>query len=318
MIDIAVVGVGIIGMEHIRAIEKTNGCRLCAVCDTDKEKAARTAEKYSVPWFADYRDIPGQVQADAVILNLPHFLHAESAVFFLENGLHVLVEKPMANTVAECDWMLRAAASSGRRLAVGHLQRFFPANQAVRKLVDSAKFGRLCMFSERRTIDYFANERPRWFLDRAAAGGGIVMNYGAHMLDKLFYLTPSEDVAVFSSCGNAKAIGDIEGHAQILLKFSSGLSAAVTFSGYGPSGYDTMYYFTQGTARVTNGSVLSYTTDGEWHPAEVHNDGKHMERQLKAFCRYIRGEEADIATGEYGRRIVETIDRIYQAAGVSK
>jgi len=98
----------------------------------------------------------------------------------------VLVEKPMANTTAECDRMLAAAARSGRKLAVGHLQRFFPANRAVRELVTSEKLGRFCMFSERRTIDYFSADRPLWFLDRRTAGGGIVMNYGAHVLDKLF------------------------------------------------------------------------------------------------------------------------------------
>ena len=314
MIRMAVVGAGSIGMEHIRALEKAEGCCLCAVCDTDENRAAQAAKPYGVPWLTDYREIPGRVQADAVILNLPHHLHADSTVFFLEHGLHVLVEKPMANTTAECDRMLAAAARSGRKLAVGHLQRFFPANRAVRELVTSEKLGRFCMFSERRTIDFFSADRPLWFLDRRTAGGGIVMNYGAHVLDKLFCLTPSEGAAVYASCGNAKNSRNIEGHAQMLLKFPSGLSAAVTFSGYGPSGYDTFYDFTRGTVRVQSGTILSYTTDGEWHSTEIRSDGKHMERQLEAFCRYIQSGTADIATGEYGRRIVETIERIYRSA----
>lgn len=311
MKKIVVVGTGIIGLDHINAIENSDKFELAALCDLNEEVVSALAEKYNVPYFLDYHDIPSQVKADAVVLNLPHFLHCESTVFFLENGYNVLVEKPMANTVAECDKMIEAANKSGKKLAVGHVQRFFNANRKVKEIVDSEELGKLCMFTEVRTTDYFKPTRPRWFLNKKTAGGGIVMNYGAHALDKLFYVTEKTSANVNAACGNIKNEFDIEGHAQFMLKFDDGLSASITFSAYSLSDYDSVYYFTNGALKVTDSRLLSYTTDGEWHSIDVEEDGKHMERQLEEFYRYISGETANIADAEYGKAVISVIEDVY-------
>ena len=124
MNKIAVIGTGIIGLSHLEAIVATDVFELCAVCDINEEKAKECAEKYQVPYFTDYKEIPEKTDADAVIINLPHFLHCECSIFFLEKGLHVLVEKPMANSAEECDRMIAAAKKSGKALLVGHVQRY--------------------------------------------------------------------------------------------------------------------------------------------------------------------------------------------------
>lgn len=312
MKKIVVVGTGIIGLDHIKAIENSDKFELAALCDLNEGVVSQLAEKYNVPYFLDYHDIPSNVEADAVILNLPHFLHCESTVFFLEHGYNVLVEKPMANTVAECDKMIEAANRSGKKLAVGHVQRFFNANRKVKELVDSEELGKLCMFTEVRTTDYFKPTRPRWFLNKKTAGGGIVMNYGAHALDKLFYITEKNAAQVSASCGNIKNEFDIEGHAQFLLQFDGSLSASITFSAYSLSDYDSVYYFTNGALKVTDSRLLSYTTDGEWHSIDVEEDGMHMERQLEEFYKYLSGEHADIADAEYGRAVISVIEAVYE------
>ena len=115
MLNIAIVGTGIIGNSHIKAIQELQDCRLCALCDVNEEVVAELASQHNVPYFLDYKQIPGSVDVDAVILNLPHFLHCEASVFFLEHGIDVLVEKPMANTVEECDRMIEAAEKSGKK-----------------------------------------------------------------------------------------------------------------------------------------------------------------------------------------------------------
>ena len=130
MLNIAIVGTGIIGLSHITAMEKSNSCRLSAICDVNEEVVKSLAKEKNVPYFLDYHDIPSStVEVDAVILNLPHFLHCEATVFFLEHGIHVLCEKPMANTAQECDLMIQASEKSGKKLGIGHVQRFLPANQ---------------------------------------------------------------------------------------------------------------------------------------------------------------------------------------------
>lgn len=312
MINIAVIGTGAIAADHLKAIANSERCRLCAVCDINQEKANSVAEEYSVPYFTDYKDVPDAVKPDAVIINLPHGLHCESTVYFLEHGVHVLVEKPMANSVAECDVMLAAAEKSGKKLAVGHIQRFIEANRKVKEIIDSGAYGKLCMFSENRTVDYFEPTRPKWFLDKKVSGGGIVMNYGAHVLDKLFYILGTNNAKVTSCVGNYKNNAEIEGHAQFLLEFPNDISAAVTFSGYGHSDYNSIYYFTDAALKVENSVNLSINTGDGWNTVNSRNNfAASMAAELDEFCKYINDEPCNIADGIYSRSIISVIEKIY-------
>ncbi len=311
MIKTAVVGTGSIGEEHLSAIENLKEFQLCAVCDTNEEKGKAFAKKYGVRFFENYKDIPSQTDAETVILNLPHFLHCDAAVFFLEHGIDVLVEKPMANTVEECDRMIEAAKKNGKKLAVGHVQRYFASNAKVKEYIETKQLGELVMCEEHRTIDYFSEERPKWFLDKKAAGGGIVMNYGAHALDKIFYLTGMKTAEITSLCANKKNNCNIEGHAQFFMKFENGLSAAVTFSGYGYCGYDTVYYFTNGALKVSDTLDLSEFKNGKWEKIEVKEDGKFMERQLEEFAKMLKNKDNKMPDGEYGKAVISLIEKIY-------
>ncbi|MBP3361139.1 MAG: Gfo/Idh/MocA family oxidoreductase [Clostridia bacterium] len=312
MIKIAVVGLGIISEEHLDAIYESNDFQLVAVCDVIKDKAKEAAEKYKTNYFFDYHEIPKMTDAEAVIINLPHFLHCESTVFFLENGLHVLVEKPMANNTKEAALMNEAAEKSGKKLAIGHIQRFFKANTKLKEIIDSSELGKLCMSTELRTVDYFNDRRPKWFLQKEKSGGGIVINYGAHALDKLFYLIGITDVEIHSLIGNVNNDYDVEGHAQFFVKFKDGPSSAITFSGYSSVGYECIYYFEKGCAKVTGSSELFINKDGTWEYIDVKEDNKAMHRQLAEFKKYINGEPSLIVDGEYGYKIIAAIEKVYE------
>ncbi|MDO4618511.1 MAG: Gfo/Idh/MocA family oxidoreductase [Clostridia bacterium] len=312
MIKIAVIGTGIIGINHLEAIKASEKCTLAAVCDTKEDVAKEIGERYNAPYFLDYKDILDNVEVDAVILNLPHFLHAPVSIYFLERGVHVLVEKPMANTKEECETMLLAAEMSGKKLAVGHIQRFFDANIKVKEIINSGELGKFTMYSEVRTIDYFLPSRPAWFLKKDLSGGGIVMNYGAHALDKLFYLLDTDRCEIMSSIGNEKNDIDIEGHAQMMLKFQDGISASVTFSGYFPVGYESIYYFTKGALKVIYSTDLYINKGNDWEKVEVNEDFQSaFNTQLDEFIKYIEGEKSQIADGEYGKAIIDVIDKVY-------
>lgn len=311
MLKIAIVGVGAIGKSHVKAIQQVEGCCLCALCDLDEVKVREMARTSDVPYFLDYREIPQKTQCDAVILNLPHFLHAEATEFFLRHGCHVLVEKPMANTVAECDKMIRAAESSGKKLAIAHVQRYFEANQLVRSIVESGELGRFVGCCEQRSINYFADNRPRWFLDKKLAGGGIVMNYGAHALDKIKFITNAHITDIDSVYGNFDNEYGVEGHAQFLAKLDNGTAMTVTFSAYTPVVYEDIFYFTKGAIRTVNSSTFSICRGGSWETTTVQSDGKELEREIADFVRYVKGETSTIPTPDYGREIITAIEQIY-------
>lgn len=116
MLKIGIVGAGTIGRMHAEAIQNRADCVLAAVADVLPGRAEALAD--GAPCYTDYTQMCaqmcGQSMLDAVIINLPHGLHCEAGVYFLSHGVSVLMEKPMANTAAECDEMIRAARKAGQ------------------------------------------------------------------------------------------------------------------------------------------------------------------------------------------------------------
>ncbi len=311
--NFAVVGTGIIANAHIQPMENIDEITLVAVCDINEESAKKFSDTYGVPYWTDYKVMADEADIDAVILNLPHFLHKEASVFFLERGINVLCEKPMANTVEECDAMIRASEKSGAKLAIGHIQRFCKAYDTVREYVQNKTLGELCMATESRTAFYFPETRPKWFLDKKLSGGGMLMNYGAHALDTLSYIIGNDFTDITGTCGNIFNDFNIEGHAQFMLKINGKISASITFSGYiSPVMDEFLYYFDKGVLKVVRSREL-YICDkpnGAFRKLELE-EVDSFGNQLREFIKYIKGEPANIADGYYARKIIEVIRNIY-------
>src|SRR2546425_9397814 len=148
---IAVIGVGHLGRHHARILSSLPGAELVAVVDTNRRRAEEIAGVQGTRPLFDARELVGQV--DAVTIAVPTGLHRDIALPFLTAGVPVLVEKPMARTVAEADDMIEASAKTGALLAVGHTGRFKPAVEAARPLLTDPRFiqvHRLRPVSQRR------------------------------------------------------------------------------------------------------------------------------------------------------------------------
>lgn len=310
MFKIGIVGAGIIGKSHSDAIKKHPECVLSAVCDTVEERAAEIANEHEgAKVFTDYKKMAEEAQMDAVILNLPHFLHEEASVFFLEKNINVLLEKPMAMTVEECDRIIEAEKKSKAKLAVGHLQRYFSAYGEVKKLIEKGTYGKLCMITEVRNINYLPN-RPKWFLDKKLSGGGIVMNYGAHTLDKIMYVTGDTVKEAHAFTQNPLSDDNVEINAQLLLKLESGVSVTITYCGCpGVNDYETIFYFEKGVAKLRGGVIMYLSENGKFlPPTEGTSDALYL--QHEDFIRFLKGEKSDIVTAEYGREIIRVIREV--------
>jgi len=231
----------------------------------------------------------------------------------------VLVEKPMANTVAECDRMIAASVKNGTPLAVAHPQRYRPSIRALRSLVAEGKFGPLCAVIDVCNYDYFQATRPAWFLRKEQSGGGITMNYGAHGLDKLLSVTGLTIESVVAAGNNFISEHDVEASSQLLVRLSNGASAAMTYCGTKvPTAEDTEFYFANGYAKLRNASELLVSYGTENPVAVPLPEATRFEDQLDAFLRYVDGKESDIPTGEYGREIIRGLEKAFETMNVRR
>lgn len=313
MKKIGIVGAGIIGKTHARAIEACDKFTLAAVADIVRERAEELAAPYGAAVFEDYHKMAEECALDVVVINLPHYLHCEASCYFLEKGIGVLVEKPMAMNTEECDRMIAAAEMSGAALVVGHVQQYSKAHEYLKETIKNERLGKLLRVFETRNRDYFSN-RPLWFLKKNQSGGGIVMNYGAHSLDKLLYLTDSTIEGVSAVCTNRVNEHDIEEGAQILLRLSSGVSAVLSYTGsHVPTQYETMFWFEKGVVKVNNSTDLYELVDGEWKKI-IEDDGRMHYRPIEELAKVLDGKPSMATSAARGREIVKALEMIYNSA----
>jgi len=210
-VRVAVVGVGHLGRHHARLLSSIEGAELVGVVDLIPERAAAAAGAAGTVALSDYRDLFGRV--DAVSVAVPTVDHLAVAGPFLERGVGVLVEKPMASSLDEADTMLRLAEASGATLAVGHTERFNPAVQAALPLLRRPRFievHRLSGFPE-RSLDI-----------------DVIFDVMIHDLDILLAVDPT-DVTSVEAVGVPVLTSKID-IANARLRFASGCIANITAS----------------------------------------------------------------------------------------
>jgi len=221
----AVIGCGDISVMHLRAIEANPDIELVAVCDTDADRLAATAEQTGVPGFTDHRELIGSGRADVVHIATPHNEHAPLAIDFLDAGIDVLLEKPMAHTLSGAQALQAAAEASDARFAVCFQNRYNAPVQALRSLLDSGALGPVLgafgMVVWHRTAEYYVS-RP-WRSTWAGGGGGLLLNQAIHTLDLLQWMMGevTEVAGTAATRSLAEAI-EVEDTAEINLTHANG------------------------------------------------------------------------------------------------
>jgi predicted dehydrogenase len=220
---LAIIGCGAVAaIHHLPAAMACAGVEVTVLVDRDRERAAALAGKFGVPGVAT--SVAAALPlVDAAIVTVPNPLHSQVACELLAGGAHVLVEKPMASSTAECDAMLAAAATAQRVLAVGLEFRFFDATVLVSELLASAVVGPL------RSFDLRLGVISRWpfvsdhFLK---PGGGVLADYGTHLLDVL--LAWLGDLEVLSYRDDL--LGGVESDCEMLLRTGAGVDGFAEIS----------------------------------------------------------------------------------------
>jgi predicted dehydrogenase len=298
---VAVIGVGHLGKHHARILSALDGAKLVAVVDKIPARAAEIAASSGTRPLTESRDVLGEV--DAVTVAVPTDLHRDIAMPFLERGVSVLVEKPMARTLAEADEMIAAAQASGATLAVGHTERYNPAVSTIAPLVTSPRFievHRLGVFPD-RSLDI-----------------DVVFDLMIHDLDVISSLVRSEVTSI--DAVGVPVLTPKYDIANARLRFASGCIANVTASRisrdrvrkirfFQPDAYISIDYAAQEVEgwRLVKRDGARPSIEGG--PIPVQRD-EPLRRELADFVRAVRERGTPVVDGAAGRRALELATRI--------
>lgn len=187
----AVIGCGDVSVVHLEAIEALADSQLVAVCDVDPAAAARAAERYGVPRFANHAELLAEVQPDVVHIATPHDQHVQPAIDALAAGVHVMVEKPVAHTCSEAERLVAAAERPGApKIGVCLQNRYNATSQVAAALLAGGQLGAVvgafATVAWHRAPAYYRARPWRGQLDRS--GGGALINQAIHTVDLLQWL----------------------------------------------------------------------------------------------------------------------------------
>lgn len=318
---IGLVGAGSVGAAHVEAAAHAGAAgaaayEIAAVCDTRRAVAEQLAPP-GAPVYTDHLEMFARTRLDAVIITAPHSLHKPMTLAAARAGLHVLVEKPMATTVADCTAMIAACEQAGVLLAVGHVIHFDPVAREARRVLTSGRYGSPHLITHRRSSHYTPGSRPSWFFDPVVAGGGIVLNVGTHGLDRIQWLTGSRVTRVNGTIRGRDGM-NVETDALALIDLANGVSAGISLTSRGVPYFDeTEIMLDEATLRLSHHDGLRLLRAGGTEPLADRNDGqgRAFRAQLDGFAATVRGEDdAEYVSGDYGRSVVAAALAVYEAA----
>ncbi|MDF2723848.1 MAG: gfo/Idh/MocA family oxidoreductase [Paenibacillus sp.] len=314
MYRVAIIGAGQIAITHLEALRHSSRSKAVAIADLVVERAQQLGARFGMAAYSDYRTMVSEQKPDMVIITLPHFLHKEATIWCAEQGCHVMLEKPMAMDVDECVEMNEAVRRHQVVLAVGHIQQFFAEQIEAKAIIASGALGELVMVNDRRWSDYFKDNRPAWFLDKAKSGGGIVINLGSHSIDRIQWMTGQRIARVNARMTYHGRLGNVEGSAAIYMETERGIPVQLSLFGYGGvNANETELLFTKGCLRIRPKVELAIGKDGVYEPVVIPKEKAPFLAQWDQFVDAVQFGKPLTISGEYGLSVMATVEAAYRS-----
>lgn len=220
----ALIGCGSIGRSHAHALAVMPEVRLVAVCDVDESRARDFARRFGAEtYYTDVAALLARPDIDFVVNATANHLHAPLSIQALEAGKHVLVQKPMACTLAEAEAMVTAAERTGRTLMVSFFEFFHPAFTRAKEIIDRGLLGRV--FLVKAIMAWYMPRTDVWRFDPAVAGGGILMDGHVHHIALFLWLLGNPAVeTVYSELGTLNSDAPVEDTGVTLIRTATAIA----------------------------------------------------------------------------------------------
>jgi predicted dehydrogenase len=312
VIRVALFGCGWIQDFHARGVAAHPQAEIVAVANHREESARAFAERHGIGRVTtDWQALAADPEVDAAVVATPNALHAPQTVALLRAGTPVLVEKPMATSVAECDAMIEASREGGAALMVAHCWRFHDDVLAMRARIAAGELGEIV---KTRGYGTHAKWGPTgWFTDPELAGGGALVDMGVHAIDTArFLLGDPLPERVCATIGTRYAAGRyaVDDDGILLISWSDGTNSVVECGWWQPHlggrEADTEVYGTKGYDRV-------------WPAEQPQDDDEHglqsmYSAQIREFLDAVGEGRQPRPSGEDGRTVMQVVERAYASA----
>ncbi len=343
----ALIGCGKVGHLHATAVKSLDEADLVGVCDAQGERAEAFASRYGGRPFTDVDALLNGARPEVVLVCTPHPLHAAAVVRAAGLGVHALVEKPLAASLADCDAMLSAARQSGTLLGVISQRRLYEPVQRMKAAIDAGKIGRpvlgvFLMYSWRDEAYYRSDPwRGQW----ASEGGGVLVNQSPHQLDLLqWFLGEIDEISGYWANLNHPTI-EVEDTALAMIRFKSGAVGSIVASlSQRPGIYTKIHVHGSNGASVgtetDRGATFVAGMTGIVEPplndlwtipgeegllADFQAEDRERFRgldatthyhqlQIRDFLQAVREGRPPLVPGEQGRVVVEMFTAIYRSS----
>ncbi|GAA1575404.1 Gfo/Idh/MocA family oxidoreductase [Dactylosporangium maewongense] len=316
-IRLGLVGAGGVARLHAQAaLSLPAEVDVTAVYDVDPGRAEDLAKLTGATVHPDHHSLVMNV--DAIAVCTPHALHLAPALAAARVGVHVLMEKPMATTLADCDAMSAACDEAGVVLFLGHIQHYLPMTVAIERAVAAGTVGRPVSILDRRATDYRPCQRPAWFFNPALAGGGAIMNIGAHCIDRVTWIADGRPSRVSATVVRRDTPVEVEG--LLHLELDNGVLATVSVTTKALADLDEIEVLgTEATLRASREGGIRLAHPGGVEqlapPPDVGTDVVVAFRdQLRDFTAAVRHERPPAVDARVGRDVVATVTAAFASA----
>ena len=202
------------GWNHVRVCSEIGV--LCGVCDQNRPESDRVSEEFGVPGFYEIDEAIAELDPDGVIIATPTFTHYELATKAINEGINLLIEKPISDNIQKAEELIEKAREMDLVLAIGHIERHNPVITAAKKNILDGAWGNVVTISTRRVSNFPGRIRDV----------GVILDLGIHDIDNATFLMGSKPISVYAVGGSLNDI-EYEDHATIMIEFENGNNAIV-------------------------------------------------------------------------------------------
>jgi len=296
-VNVGVIGVGAMGENHVRVYHKMEEANLMGVSDVSERALKKIEKKYGAKGYTDYCELLANPEIEVVSVCVPTTFHHAVVMEAIRHKKHVLVEKPIAFTLTEAEEMIAAAKDAGVILATGHVERFNPAVQKAKELIDDGVIGDIVSAFAKRV-----GPLPPRIKDV-----GVSIDLAIHDLDIMNYLFEEEITQVYGTMNSSFDDSEFEDHAEIMVSFDNESTGIIEVNWLTP--YKRRELELTGTAGIISVDYIQQSIEVFGKFAQdieiVHEEP--LKGELKSFLNSVVEEKEPVITGEDGLKALKMV-----------